>query len=668
MNTYSYLIICFLLVGFTHINLFATDTLVTKTITVEANRTYSAASDETFRSQDLTLLPRYSTQDLLRVVPGLMIAQHAGGGKAEQIFLRGFDADHGTDINISVDGAPVNMVSHGHGQGYADLHFVIPELVERIDVVKGPYFAQYGDLTTAGAVTLHLADTLRNNIAKVEAGLFGMFRGLGLASTKLGSTSVYGGAEFTSSEGYFEIPQGLKRVNLIAKTFTPFSETTSLSASLTGFTSDWNASGQIPQRAVTAGVITRFGSIDPTEGGNTSRTTFQLALAETGPDAVNIKASVTDYKFQLFSNFTFFANDSVNGDMIEQTDNRQVYSIHGSKTFSATIDSTVLLTQLGANVRHDNIHAALYNSIARNRTSTVRDNNILQTNMGVFAQQTLFIHKLSVVLGIRGDYFAFNVSDIAKQSDAPNGTSYKFVVSPKANLVYAFNESTSLFLNSGFGFHSNDARVAVATPNATTVPRAFGSEIGTRWSNQTFAVSAAAWMLDLESEFVWIGDEGTTEESGATRRIGIDLEARVQLADWLTFGGNGTVSRGRFTQAIEGENLIPLAPSFTLTSFAVATFNGISTAVRLRHVGSRPANETNTVLADGYSIFDVTASIPLNSSFELNLQAENLLNATWREAQFDTQSRLLNEPTSISEIHYTPGTPFTLRLGVAARF
>ena len=304
-----------------------TTTYKSKPVLVEINRAASAATDQTFRAKDLLYLPHNSTQDLLRVVPGLVIAQHAGGGKADQIFLRGFDADHGTDININVDGAPVNMVSHGHGQGYADLHFIIPETIDRVDVVKGPYFASYGDLTTAGAVTFRTADTLANNIAKLEAGMFGTYRGLGLVTTSIGTTKAYAGAEFSSSQGYFELPQDFSRLNLIAKTYTPVGDQTALTASVMTFTSKWNASGQIPQRAVDAGVITRFGSIDPNEGGTTSRTTFQLALQDQGADPLTIRASLTDYRFRLFSNFTFFAGDSVNGDMIEQTDQRAVLAL-----------------------------------------------------------------------------------------------------------------------------------------------------------------------------------------------------------------------------------------------------------------------------------------------------------------------------------------------------
>ncbi len=652
---------------------FDASTYKAATVVVDANRAVSAATDQTFRSKDLLLLPHNSAQDLLRIVPGLVIAQHGGGGKAEQIFLRGFDADHGTDINISVDGAPVNMVSHGHGQGYADLHFIIPETVERVDVVKGPYFASYGDLTTAGAVTFRTADTLVNNIAKLEGGMFGTYRGLGLVATSLGTTKAYAGAEFSSSQGYFELPQDFSRLNLIAKTYTPLGRHSALTASVMTFTSKWNASGQIPNRAVESGLVTRFGAIDPNEGGATSRTTFQLALQEQGADPLTIRASFTDYRFRLFSNFTFFATDSINGDMIEQTDERSVLALFGQKNFVYLIDEVGMQTSFGVNVRHDNVRAALYHDSVRTRLSTTRDNAIKQTNVGVFAEQKIIVGALTAVFGARADYFDFNVENLAPQGaatqgSAAHGSAQKIVVSPKANLAYAIDDHGTLFLNSGFGFHSNDARVAVTKASQTTIPRAFGAELGGRWANDVLAFSVAAWMLDLESEFVWIGDEGTTEESGRSRRIGLDVEARVHPTTWFTIGGNATVSRGRLRDLPDGANYIALAPTLTLTSFAVFEFDAFSAAVRLRHIGARPANETYSVAATGYSIVDMNGTVPLTSALDLNVQVENLLNMSWREAQFDTESRLRGESDTTSEIHYTPGTPFNVRVGVGLRF
>jgi outer membrane receptor protein involved in Fe transport len=350
-------------------------------VMVESNRSFSAASNSEYRMRDLQTMPRNSTQDLLRVVPGLTTSQHAGGGKAEQIFLRGFDCDHGTDININVDGAPVNMVSHGHGQGYADLHFVIPETVERIEVVKGPYLAAYGDLTTAGAVTFTTADTITQNNLKAEAGAFDTYRVLGLVNTAIGSIKMYAGLEATRTQGFFTIPQEFSRYNAIAKLYSPLTENSELVGSITGFTSSWNASGQIPDRAVSQGLISSFGSIDPNEGGNTSRLTAQLAYRYNGSSPLEFQTSITDYRFRLFSNFTFYSINPERGDMIEQTDNRKVYTTKLTKTFCTIHEILGLKTVIGGNARYDDINAALYSNSARHRVETIQSANISWISM-----------------------------------------------------------------------------------------------------------------------------------------------------------------------------------------------------------------------------------------------------------------------------------------------
>lgn len=660
-------VLCILLCCALHGLAADTSTVAAPTVLVEAERPITAASNVTFGINELERVPHTTTQDLLRIVPGLVIAQHAGGGKAEQLFLRGFDADHGTDVNINVDGTPVNMVSHGHGQGYADLHFIIPELVERIDVVKGPYSARFGDLTTAGAISLHLADTLTNNILKAEVGSFGFARAVGLATTAFGTTKVYGGGEFTSTAGYFQQPQHFQRANAIVKTFTPLSPTITLSASALTFSSSWNASGQIPARAVASGLIDEFGSIDPTEGGNTVRSTIMLSLDGVGRSPFQVRASFADYRFQLFSNFTFYAVDSVHGDMIEQTDRRQVYSVSGQRSFTTFIDTVGFTTVFGASARHDVIHAALYHDQARMRLATTQDGTIEQTNVAAFVEETMTLGTFRIEAGARADVFRFQVTDLGSDPSAPHGMATSIVISPKLNASYAFHEHATLFLNSGFGFHSNDARVTVMSPPGTTIPRAFGAEIGSRWSTEFLSVSLAAWLLDLDREFIWVGDAGTTELAGRSRRIGFDIDARLNLTPWLTVGGNATASRGRLRDEPDGEDRIPLAPPFTLTSFLSVSTQPLTASLRVRHIGARPANEVNTVIASGYSILDLTVKFNLTSSLSLGIQVENILNTPWREAQFDTMSRLQGEPTPISEIHFTPGTPRAIRVGVEGR-
>lgn len=643
---------------------------VTDSIIVTATRTYSAGSDAGFRAAAFALAPHNSAQDILRVVPGLVIAQHAGGGKAEQIFLRGFDADHGTDVNIMVDEAPVNMVSHGHGQGYADLHFVIPETIERVDVVKGPYFARYGDLTTAGAVSMQTFDSLPENLVRLEAGSFETWRGVGLFRAPLGSDNVsaYFGGEMYSTRGYVEAPQNLQRVILFGKAHARLGEHSSLTASISGFSSNWDASGQIPERAVNSGEITRYGSIDSTEGGATSRTTGTFQYTATGDAPFRLTGSVTNYRFRLFSNFTFFAADSVRGDGIEQTDDRTIFAVKGERDFLYEGLGLPMFTRIGADLRSDNIVVGLYHDSARVRLETTDNSRIRQRHIGQFVEQSIHLPWARFIVGLRADYFLFDVENMGVEGTGAEGVAGRFLLSPKANVAVPVSDAITLFANSGFGFHSNDARSVVKDPSQS-IPRAFGAEGGVRYGEpgRLFSLSAAAWTLMLDHEFVFVGDEGTTEESGATVRRGVDLEVQTNPFSWLSLGVDATFARGHFTDLPDGENRIPLAPSLTLTANALFRYNALSAFLRLRHIGDRPANESNTVTAKGYSIVDCSASYRIGPA-EFFVAVENLLGAEWNEAQFDTESRLRGEAAPVSELHFTPGTPLSIRGGTAWRF
>lgn len=647
------------------------DTLirVRDTVVVTAERPWSAASDAQFRAADFALRPRNSAQDILRVVPGLVIAQHAGGGKAEQIFLRGFDADHGTDINISVDDSPVNMVSHGHGQGYADLHFIIPETIEKVDVAKGPYFARYGDMSTAGAVVFSTADSIRDNLLRMEAGQFDTYRMLAMVRGPQSATmNSYFAGEVFSTKGYVEEPQHFKRLNLFAKATAKVGSTGTVGASLMTFSSGWDASGQIPQRAVDAGTITRFGSIDPTEGGATSRTTTTVKYSSGGASPLTLTGSFTDYRFRLFSNFTFFANDSLRGDGIEQTDARSILALRAENDIFYEFANLPMRTRFGATLRNDDIQVALYHDSARVRLEPTADAAIRLRQIGPYLEQELILPWAQILLGLRADYFNFDVENNLALGEQPSGIAQQLLLSPKANISVPVVDDVALFLNSGYGFHSNDARVVVRN-QGKTLPRAFGAEIGSRYGSASslIAASAALWMLDLESEFVYVGDEGTTEESGRTRRQGVDLEVRLNPVNWLSLGVDATISTGKFRDLPDGENRIPLAPELTLTANAVAQFDALSAALRLRHVGDRPANESNSVRALGYSIVDLSASYRIGQ-VELFVNVENLLDEEWNEAQFDTESRLPGEAEAVSELHFTPGTPRSIRGGMAVRF
>ncbi len=684
-------------------------------ILVEAEKVYSTASSRAVRRFDIKVRPTRSAQDMLQMAPGLFIAQHAGGGKAEQIFLRGFDCDHGTDVAIDVDGIPVNMVTHGHGQGYADLHFLIPEVVEAIDVYKGPYFAQYGNLATAGAVSFTTRDHLEHNRLKFEAGSFrtarltGLFRIPHLGARQNG----YLAAQFYRTDGPFESPQDFNRFNLFGKFHQHFSAKSKLTLSFSTFGSAWNASGQIPQRAVDRGIISRWGAIDDLEGGTTGRQNINLvySLRDNATRELRFQVYGSRYNFKLFSNFTFFLKDTLNGDMIEQFDNRQLMGMNSVYKYSAPLGRFFHTTTFAGGFRQDNIHVGLWKSPGRQREQAWVDNQVVEQNLYFwYREEIIFSSYFRMQFGLRGDYFTFDVDDrlddpaVADSSGLPRASGYahKAILSPKLNLVFSPQKTVDVFLNAGSGFHSNDARDVViarkmqdltkwyrekgyseaeiaaelqrrhldpAQRDIEFLPRAVGAELGVRTRLfQRLNLGLAAWWLDLEEELVYVGDEGTTEISGPTRRVGLDMEVRLMLTPYLWFDSDLNLARARYRDLPKGENEVPLAPRFTSTGgLTLLHPNGWEGSLRYRFITDRPANETNTVVARGYTVVDATLGRRFGP-LKLLLMAENLLNVEWNEAQFDTESRLPGEAHPVSEIHFTPGNPRNFRLAISYEF
>ncbi len=619
---------------------------------------------------DLELRPVRSSQDILRMVPGLFIAQHAGGGKAEQIFLRGFDIDHGTDIEVSVDGMPVNMVSHAHGQGYADLHFLIPELIDYVDFNKGPYYARHGDFNTAGYASFQTKNVLDRSLLKIEAGNFDTYRAVGLIDV-LGKKPeqkhhAYLASDLTFTNGPFESPQYFNRLNLMGKYNGLISDNKVLTLSVSTFSSSWDASGQVPDRAVRSGLITRFGSIDDNEGGATSRSNANIQLLQI-LDNVGVLRNQLYYvknQFKLYSNFTFFLNDPVNGDEIRQAENRNIYGYNVQYTKESNLASMGLTSEVGFKIRYDKTdETELSHTKTRNEFISYKAfGNIDQLNAALYVDEVLTLSdQFTINAGLRFDQFGFGYTDLLT-STYDHKVEFKSTISPKLNFFYTPGPAVQLYLKSGMGFHSNDTRVVVAQQGTEILPKAYGVDLGTFIKPiPALLINVAGWILDLEQEFVYVGDEAVVELSGKTRRYGVDFSGRYQATKWLflDLDMNYTVPRSR--EAAEGENFIPLAPTFTSIGGITTKFGkGFNASLRYRHIGNRPANENNTVTAKGYTLLDggVTYS---QSRFEFGLTLENILDVEWNEAQFDTESRLQNEPESVSELHYTPGTPLFIK-------
>ena len=628
-----------------------------------------------FVNVDVKTNPVKSSQEILRKIPGLIIGQHAGGGKAEQIFLRGFDIDHGTDITISVDGLPVNMVSHAHGQGYADMHFIIPETIDHIDFGMGPYYAQKGNFNTAGYIDLTTKEKIDENLISVEAGQFNTIRTLGMIKIAESEFSnAYVASELVLTDGAFDSPQNFNRFNTMGRYHFNNREDQELSLTLSHFQSKWDASGQIPNRAIDQGLISRFGAIDDTEGGQTSRSNFLVNHIKQLDEHSKIKSKVfiSKYDFELFSNFTFFLEDPVNGDQIRQKENRTIIGAESSYEHSVHIGDhdSQLKYNTGIGFRYDDIND-IQLSRTKNRQTLLERlayGNTDELNLFAYFDLTYKIKKWTIIPGLRLDYFKFDYVNLLTETYDSQSENKAFV-GPKLNILYAASPKLQMFAKSGIGFHSNDTRVVTANNGKEILPLAYGVDLGAIYRPMDkLVLNATLWTLFLDQEFVYVGDAAIVEPSGKTKRLGADFGIRYQLADWLYFNGDVNYTHARSTEEPKGEDYIPLAPD--LTSSAGLSFNNIhdlSGSINYRFVKDRPANEDNSIVAEGYFVTDMNVNYAIKN-WTIGIIIENLFNTAWNETQFATESRLFNEVAPVEEIHFTPGTPFYVRGKISVRF
>lgn len=625
---------------------------------------FNQSLQQTISKIDLNLRPAKSSQELLRFVPGLFIAQHQGGGKAEQIFLRGFDIDHGTDIAISVDGMPVNMVSHAHGQGYADLHFLIPETVKNIDYGTGPYYANQGNFNTAGYAAFETKNKLEQNRVQVEAGMFETIRTLGMFQLlNKQKQNAYIAAEYLYSNGPFQSPQHFNRFNIFGKYNIQLNENNSLQFIASSFGSKWKASGQIPQRAIDAGLISRFGAIDDTEGGTTGRSNLSVKWKSLSTN-FNITQQLyySRYQFDLFSNFTFFLNDPVNGDQIRQREKRDIIGYNASLQTKHYYRRWMITSDAGWGLRADRTYESELSHTAAKETIIERKalGNIKETNAFAYAAQNISSGKWVLNPSVRVDYFSFAYTD-ALNPVLPS--QQKAILSPKLNVFYNHSKAVQLFLKTGKGFHSNDARVVVPNSGSQILPAAYGADAGTVLKPfKNLIISTSAWYLFLQQEFVYVGDEAVVEQGGKTQRVGFDVSARYQFAkNWLA-DVNINYAHARDVESAKGENFIPLAPQLTsIGGISYQSKEGFNGSIRYRYLKDRPANSDNSITAKGYFVTDLSFNYT-KRKYEIGLIVENLFNTTWNEAQFETTSRLREEPMEVTELHFTPGVPFFAKL------
>ncbi len=656
-----------------------------KAVTI-TNKT-SLNAFRTLSQLDLNVQPVKSAQDLLRLVPGLFIAQHQGGGKAEQIFLRGFDADHGTDVNISADGIPVNLVSNAHGQGYADMHFIIPETVASYEFGKGPYYSDKGDFNTAGYVAYTTKNMLDENMVKIEAGQYNTLRMVAMFNL-LSKKAMYKGqsfyiaAEGLYADGPFDLHEKFNRFNIFGKFITPVGSNSKLSIIASTLSSGWGASGEVPNRAVAEGYMKdRFGVIDSSQGGYTSRTNASIKLTTNlGNTTLENQLYYSHYFLNLVSNFTFYYTDPVNGDEFGQHENRDLFGYNGKLTRQSNIGDAVLTTTAGIGIRYDATHPGWLSHTLHGDSilNYIQLGRVKEMNANSYFNEDLQAGKWLFSTGIRLDYFYFYYLNMAPVSDTAaaiyNGVKpvqTKAIISPKLSIQYTANSQFQVYFKVGKGFHSNDARVVIANQGYKILPAAYGADLGINWKPApNLFINAALWYLYLQQEFIYgsdLGDESVMP-GGRTLRKGIDLSLRYQFNKWLYGNLNADLARPRNLDNPKGQNYLPLAPTFTSTAGLYFKFeNGFNGGISYRYLHDRAANDSYTLTALGYFITDITANYTTRK-YEIGIAIENLFNQQWNESQFEYVSRLKYEIQPVDEVSYTPGTPFFAKLKFSVFF
>ncbi|BDS11209.1 TonB-dependent receptor [Aureispira anguillae] len=620
---------------------------------------------------DLKLMPANNAQDLLRTMSGVFIAQHAGGGKAEQIFLRGFDNDHGTDFAVFVDGIPINLSNHAHGQGYADMHFMIPELIQDADFYKGSHEIQNGNFAVSGAARFKMINGLSKNSIKLDIGQYGFLRGLVRLNltpknrffSKKNYEKAFLAIEGTLNRGFFEADQKFKKLNAVFKYNTQIGSSTSLTVGASYFKSSWDASGQIPLRAVTNNTIGWFGAIDDTEGGSTGRINASIKLASLlgKNQRINNFAYYSNNQYQLFSNFTFFLNDSLNGDMIDQVEQRNLFGYtfeyhRNDKLFART----TLKSTISAGIRADFTHSKMLSSIQRKALAINDNNNVQEINYWLYIKERWRLNEQWIVqFGTRLDLFQFKVNNQLEQS-SKGRIAHRF--SPKISIFYNPIPELQLFLKGGSGFHSNYAQAAVENLSVDPLPRALSADFGgVARIAKKWIVSATTWLIQSDAEYLFVPDAGEFEDNGKSLRYGLDFSTKYEPIRnlWLNLALN--YSYGILLEEPEDANSIPSAPRFTST--ASISYNhpiGIDAYIGMRYMGIRPLIEDESVMADPYFLLDASLSYTYKS-LTFGVSAQNLLNSQWMEAVFYDASRLRQETMPVDDFHFTPGTPIFIK-------
>ncbi|MEP0547326.1 MAG: TonB-dependent receptor [Rhodothermales bacterium] len=641
--------------------------------------TAGAASEGRVGQAQLAARPLLRVGEVLETVPGMIVTQHSGSGKANQFFLRGFNLDHGTDFAASVEGVPINLPTHAHGQGYLDLNWLIPELIEEVAFAKGPQDVAAGDFATAGRAQIRLARRLDVGIAKAESGIDDYYGGLIADSSPLGGGDLLFAVRGRYYDGPWINPENSGLVSGVVK-YSAGTASDGYSLAAMGYHHVWDATDQIARRAVERGQVSRLGTLDPSNGGTTGRYTLVGAWQQTTPGSGRTRANAyaAYYHLNLFSNFTYFLDNPTDGDQFEQADRRLYAGANVSHAWFSRWFGQQNTNTVGAALRHDQIFGVgLFNTRSRARIGTVRDDEVAETSVGAYLEnETRWSGWLRTTLGVRGDVFRF---DVASDREVNSGVETAFIASPKASLALGPWRDTEVYVNLGLGYHSNDARgttirVDPATGDAVDrvdpLVRTRGAEVGVR----TAAISGlqstlALWTIGLESELVFVGDAGGTEPSGASEHYGAEWTNHYDVTDWLDLTLDVALTESRFTEDDgEGTEIENSIGRIVSGGVYVGRATGWLGSVQLRHFGPRPLTADGRIEAEATTLLNVKAAYRFRR-VAVALDVLNLTDAADADVSYFYASRLPGESADgVEDVHFHPVIPRTARLSVTWRF
>lgn len=646
-----------------------------------------AATTGTIRQEQIQNRPHLRVGDVLEAIPGLIVAQHSGTGKANQFFLRGFNLDHGTDFRTTVAGMPVNMPTHAHGHGYTDLNFMIPELIESITYKKGPYYAEEGDFSSAGAASIDYMKSLKQGFIQLDAGRDKYGRLVFANSNKVGNGDLLYAFESQVGDGPFDVPERLRKYNgVVSYTFGAPDNRFSITGM--SYRNRWTSTDQIPQRLIDDGTLDRFGSLDPTSGGFSRRSSISAEwLLKRANTTTQASAYHIDYRLNLFSNFTYFLEEPERGDQFEQVDKRKVNGFNIEHAMRGQLFSKDMSNTVGFQFRQDDIkQVGLFRTFARTRNERVgragaagelSDGSVDQKSYSFFAENgTQWTPWFRTLAGIRGDFYEFDVNSTRPEN---SGKRSDKLWSPKLSAIFGPWKETEFYLNYGRGFHSNDARGTAITidpvselsaDKVSPLVRTRGSEIGVRNTLiPNLQTSLAFWRLDLDSELLFVGDAGTTEASRPSRREGIEFANYWRPHKGVIVDADIAISRARFRDDDEAGNRVPGA--IERTASVGVTFDDVGPwfgGVRMRYFGPRPLIEDNTVCSQASTLFNLKAGYKLSKNVRMSFDVLNVFNRKVNDIEYFYESRLRDETEPVADKHIHPAEPRTVRFMVTASF